>query len=301
METSVNNKSNKELVARGGHSKLLVRRPMQIFIFFVGFAFMLMFLYNDTSAFGIPLLSRFFIASPATISDNPKLESVLKIASMEDSTVIITTLNDAWVEPNSMFDLFLKSFHVGIETERLLDHMLVAKLCILIAINLRLRDTDIMWLRNPFNQFYNDADFQIACDHFNGDSNDLKNSPNGGFIYLKSNYRTIWFYKFWYNSRSAYPGKNEQDVLNVIKMNPIIQDIKLKTKFLSTTYFSGFCELSKEFNKVCTLHANCCGGLERKVKSLKMLFQDWAKYNMELSSKTKLEVHPSWSVPQGCK
>ncbi|MED6125687.1 hypothetical protein PIB30_070980 [Stylosanthes scabra] len=268
---------------------------------------------------------------------------------MENSTVIITTLNGAWAEPNFMFDLFLKCFHDGIETERLLSHLVVITLdekaharcqslhphCYEIEtkgtnftkeaffmtkvyLNMMWRrieflgtvlemgysfvftDTDIIWLRNPFNQFYNDADFQIACDFFNGDSNDLNNFPNGGFAYVKSNEKTIWFYKFWFNSRIAYPGKHDQDVLNNIKMNPIIQDIKLKIRFLSTTYFSGFCELSKEFNKVCTLHANCCGGLEGKVNNLKMLFQDWAKY-MELSNQTKLDAHPSWSVPHGCK
>ena len=36
-----------------------------------------------------------------------KLESVLRSASMKDKTVIITTLNDAWAEPGSIFDLFL--------------------------------------------------------------------------------------------------------------------------------------------------------------------------------------------------
>ncbi|MED6147285.1 hypothetical protein PIB30_042754 [Stylosanthes scabra] len=127
MGTSV--ESNKDLVARGVHSNLLLRRPLQIFIFFVGFALMLMFLYNDTSSFKIPLLSQYFITPTiTTISDNPKLESFLRNASMENSTVIITTLNGAWAEPNLMFDIFLKSFHDGIETERLLKHLVVITL-----------------------------------------------------------------------------------------------------------------------------------------------------------------------------
>ena len=41
---------------------------------------------------------------------DPKLESVLRNASMKDKTVIITILNEAWAEPGSMFDLFLESF-----------------------------------------------------------------------------------------------------------------------------------------------------------------------------------------------
>ncbi|PQP95395.1 uncharacterized protein Pyn_27256 [Prunus yedoensis var. nudiflora] len=48
-------------------------------------------------------------------------------------------------------------------------------------------DADVMWFRDPFPQFYMDADFQIACDHFLGNSDDLENRPNGGFNYVKSN------------------------------------------------------------------------------------------------------------------
>lgn len=45
-------------------------------------------------------------------------------AAMEDKTVIITALNEAWVAPNSIFDLFLESFHVGIGTEKYLKHVI---------------------------------------------------------------------------------------------------------------------------------------------------------------------------------
>lgn len=46
---------------------------------------------------------------------------------MEDDnkTVIITTLNDAWAEPNSIFELFVESFRIGNDTERLLKHLVV--------------------------------------------------------------------------------------------------------------------------------------------------------------------------------
>lgn len=44
---------------------------------------------------------------------------------MKDKTVIITTLNDAWAKPNSIFDLFLESFHIGKNTQRLLNHLVV--------------------------------------------------------------------------------------------------------------------------------------------------------------------------------
>ena len=54
-----------------------------------------------------------------------------------------------------------------------------------------------MWFRNPLPHFYLDGDFQIACDHFTGDPDDLSNAPNGGFAYVCSNTETIEFYRFW--------------------------------------------------------------------------------------------------------
>jgi len=57
--------------------------------------------------------------------NDQKLESVLRRASMKDKTVILTTLNDAWTAPGSIFDLFLESFRIGNETEWLLNHLVV--------------------------------------------------------------------------------------------------------------------------------------------------------------------------------
>ncbi|CAN8325337.1 unnamed protein product [Cochlearia groenlandica] len=55
---------------------------------------------------------------------NTELERVLTNAAMEDNTVIITALNQAWTEPNSTFDVFGESFKAGIGTERLLKHVI---------------------------------------------------------------------------------------------------------------------------------------------------------------------------------
>ena len=43
----------------------------------------------------------------------------------DNRTVIITNLNAAWTEPNSLFDLFLESFKIGNGTAHLLDHLVV--------------------------------------------------------------------------------------------------------------------------------------------------------------------------------
>ncbi|CAK9163699.1 unnamed protein product [Ilex paraguariensis] len=160
-------------------------------------------------------------------------------------------------------------------------------------------DADIMWFRDPFPHFNLDEDFQIACDHFSGNPHDLENKPNGGFMSVRSNNRSIEFYKFWYSSRETYPGLHDQDVLNNIKYDSFLIDIGLKMRFLNTAYFGGFCEPSKDLNLVCTMHANCCYGLDSKLHDLKILLQDWKRF-MSLPPSLKRSSVQSWRVPQNC-
>ncbi|KAH7373139.1 hypothetical protein KP509_17G039200 [Ceratopteris richardii] len=54
------------------------------------------------------------------------LEYVLNKAAMPDNTVIITTLNAAWAENNTMIDIFLESLQHGQETQTLLKHVVIA-------------------------------------------------------------------------------------------------------------------------------------------------------------------------------
>ncbi|XP_038972425.1 uncharacterized protein At4g15970-like isoform X2 [Phoenix dactylifera] len=160
-------------------------------------------------------------------------------------------------------------------------------------------DADIMWFRDPLPHFYPDGDFQIACDQYLGSATDLGNRPNGGFNYVKSNNRSIEFYKFWYSSREKHPGLHDQDVLNFIKYDPLLAEIGVRIRFLSTTYFGGICEPSRDFSKVCTMHANCCIGLGRKIHDLRVMLDDWRNY-MALPPNIKRSGLYSWRVPQNC-
>lgn len=54
-----------------------------------------------------------------------ELAEVLKNASMEDKTVIVTSINRAYAAPGSLLDLFLESFRLGEGTAALLDHVLI--------------------------------------------------------------------------------------------------------------------------------------------------------------------------------
>jgi len=111
----------------------------------------------------------------------------------------------------------------------------------------KMQDTDIMWFRDPFPQFDKSADLQIACDKYTGIPEDLDNQPNGGFVYARSNNRTIDFYKYWYMSREDHPGLHDQDVLNEIKFDQDFVDIGLELRFLNTLYFGGFCEVKQQW------------------------------------------------------
>ncbi|CAN6302448.1 unnamed protein product [Urochloa humidicola] len=159
-------------------------------------------------------------------------------------------------------------------------------------------DTDIVWFRNPLPHFYADGDFQIACDHFTGDPDDLSNSPNGGFAYVRSNKETIEFYRFWYAAREKHPGLHDQYVLNSIKSDPVVAELGVKIKFLSTELFGGLCEPSRNMSRVCTMHANCCIGLSRKISDLNAMLQDWRRF-MALPREDKRSV--SWTVPRNCR
>ncbi|CAN0876778.1 Uncharacterized protein At4g15970 [Linum grandiflorum] len=157
-----------------------------------------------------------------------------------------------------------------------------------------------MWFRDPFPRFYRDADFQIACDLYSGSSVDLKNRVNGGFTYVKANNRSIAFYKFWHSSQYTYPGYHDQDVFNYIKKSDYVRGLGLKMRFLDTAYFGGLCEPSKDFNVVCTMHANCCLGLDSKLIDLKLMLGDWRNF-LSLSPKLKRELRISWRVPHNCR
>ncbi|KAM2658317.1 hypothetical protein EV2_021037 [Malus domestica] len=324
------------------------------FLFFVAVCLSCLLLYNDSNA--LRFLHRFSSSPSASfssylsplVSEEHRLEKVLKNATMEDGTVILTTLNEAWAAPGSILDLFLESFRIGVGTHRLLNHLVIIALdqraferclevhnhCFALVIqdfdfrqeayfmtphylkmmwaridflrsvlemgyNFVFTDADIMWFRDPFPQFYEDADFQIACDNFLGNSDDLQNRPNGGFNYVKSNSRSIAFYKFWYSSRETYPGFHDQDVLNIIKFDPTTFSIGLKIKFLDTAYFGGFCEPSKDLNQVCTMHANCCYGLDSKLHDLRIMVRNWKRF-VSLPPDLKRDLMLPWGVPQNC-
>ncbi|KAJ1436282.1 Nucleotide-diphospho-sugar transferase [Sesbania bispinosa] len=283
---------------------LNVRRILAAALFFATISLSCLVLFRDVdsnrffSSFpssyplpGFPSIFPLSAKDPASTSNEYPLEKVLKEAAMEDRTVILTTEEaDFHEEAYFMTPRYLMMMWRRIDFLRSVLEM---------GYNFVFTDADIMWFRDPFPRFHLDADFQIACDHFTGSFDDVQNRPNGGFNFVKSNNRSLEFYKFWYSSRETYPGYHDQDVLNFIKVHPFIIDIGLKMRFLDTANFGGLCEPSRDLNQVCTMHANCCFGMDSKLHDLRIMLQDWKHYLSLPPSLKKLSV-VSWRIPQKC-
>ena len=56
------------------------------------------------------------------------LAELLPKVAMEDRTVIITPVNEAWARPGSLLDLYLESFKNGEDIAHLVNHVLVVAL-----------------------------------------------------------------------------------------------------------------------------------------------------------------------------
>ncbi|CAI9095543.1 OLC1v1031526C1 [Oldenlandia corymbosa var. corymbosa] len=327
------------------HHHQFVRKVSKSLVLFSALALAIFVVYHS-SKLPASLHNSFSSSMPKELVE---LSKVMEKTAMKDKTVVITTLNEAWAVPNSIFDLFLESFKIGNQTKWLLNHLVVVALdqkaydqCLKVhpncyklktegidfsseayfmtkdylkmmwrrilflqtvldlGYNFIFTDADIMWFRDPFPHFHADADFQIACDYFRGNSSNLNNSPNGGFTYVRSNQKTRQFYRFWYVSRNLYPNNHDQDVLNRIKHDPFLKHIGLQIRFLETKFFGGFCQRSEDFNLVCTMHANCCVGLDNKIYDLKIMLDDWRKYMSKSRNGTSLLEKSSWNVPQHC-
>ncbi|CAM0878094.1 unnamed protein product [Alopecurus aequalis] len=273
-------------------------------------------------------------------------EAVARTA-MDDRTVIITCVNQAWAAPGSLLDLFLESFHIGEGTARLLPHVLVVSMdaaaharcqavhqhCYhytmpglnmdfasakffgskewleMVWSKLKLQrhvlelgygflftDVDILWFRDPFKHITAYADMMVSSDVYFGDPDNIGNFPNTGFFHVKPNHRTIAMTKLWHESRSRYPGANEQPVFNMIKKQ-LVAELGVRLQYLDTAFMGGFCSYGKDLRKIVTMHANCCVGLNNKMKDLRSVLDDWKNY-------TRLphwEKHRAkWTVPGAC-
>ncbi|TVT96981.1 hypothetical protein EJB05_57788 [Eragrostis curvula] len=157
-------------------------------------------------------------------------------------------------------------------------------------------DVDIMWFRNPFKHVTAYADMTVSSDVFFGDPDNINNFPNTGFFHVRRNNRTLAMTKVWHETRSRFPGQNEQPVFNAIKKG-LVRDLGLRVQYIDPAFMGGFCNYGKDLGKICTMHANCCVGLRAKLKDLRSVLDDWKRY----TAMPHWARHAAnWTVPGAC-
>lgn len=161
-----------------------------------------------------------------------------------------------------------------------------------------------MWLRNPFLRLskIESEDLQISTDVFFGDPSPEKQLINTGFYFIRSSNKTVAMFNKWYAVKENSTGQKEQDVLLNLIQGGIIRELNLSVRFLDTLYFSGFCQNSKDFRAVTTVHANCCRSINAKVKDLKVVLRDWKRFKKISSYRRLANVTANlvWSGHFGC-
>ncbi|KAI9100806.1 hypothetical protein K1719_024168 [Acacia pycnantha] len=162
-------------------------------------------------------------------------------------------------------------------------------------------DSDVMWLRNPFTRLSNDTneDLQISTDSYLGNPQSENHNINTGFYFVRSNNKTISLFETWYGKKDTSNGQKEQDVLEGLIRHGIIRQLGLRVRFMDTLYFSGFCEDSRDFRAVTTVHANCCQSITAKIADLKAVLQDWKRFKMLESSESN-NLTTRWSEHRAC-
>ncbi|KAJ3709141.1 hypothetical protein LUZ61_012846 [Rhynchospora tenuis] len=143
--------------------------------------------------------------------------------------------------------------------------------------NFLFTDVDILWMRNPFKHITVYADLTTSSDKFLGDPDYIQNFPNTGFIFVKSTEKTIEMMNYWLDARSRYSPDHEQNIFNFIKAD-LANKLRVKIQYIDTSYCGGFCNHGNDLNKICTMHANCCGGLRAKLHDLRKIIEDWKFY-----------------------
>nr|TKV94135.1 hypothetical protein SEVIR_9G273400v2 [Setaria viridis] len=254
----------------------------------------------------LPLGCRFFFI---TWGQGDKLPELLRRAAMDDKTIIMTFTNEASEDgapaeaprhrrrgrqgiravpagapavlrpPRGGHQLHVGA---GVHDQGLLNMMWrrnrFQSRILELGYSFIFTDVDIIWLRKPAaahpgGRRHRHVQRQVP----RRQPYDLDKPANGGFVYAKAAPRTVAFYGGWYAARTVYPGNHEQFVFDQVK-HALSARHDVRVQFVDTAYLSGFCELSKDFNKACTVHANCLVGLKDKLAKLAGVLNEWKQF-----------------------
>ena len=120
---------------------------------------------------------------------------------------------------------------------------------------------------------------QMSVDSYNHRPFDQSNPLNTGFYFVASNNKTTALFEEWYENRNNATGMKEQDVLCRMRNEGAFKRLQMKVRFLDTLYFSGFCQDSRDFREVRTVHANCCRLVKAKLADLSASLEVWKRFN----------------------
>jgi hypothetical protein len=115
---------------------------------------------------------------------------------------------------------------------------------------------------------------------------------------MKSTNRSIEMIKYWRAARERFPGSHDQAVFNNIKQE-LVSKLQARIEALDTAFFGRFCEHGKDLGRICTIHANCCIGLENKVPDLKDKAAEWKNYT-SLTPEERKKGGFKWTAPARC-
>ncbi|CAI5471302.1 unnamed protein product [Closterium sp. Yama58-4] len=138
---------------------------------------------------------------------------------------------------------------------------------------LQVGGSDVMWVQNPLPHLLNvSSDMLIACDRWSADPKAA--AANGGFYMARSNDRVLRFFDYWLNAHTRFPGIHDQDAFMRVRpeADPYTRDtLRLSVHYLPTDRFGGFCEMGRQLGRLVTVNANCCIGLEEKMRALQQV------------------------------
>ncbi|KAF7039456.1 hypothetical protein CFC21_049448 [Triticum aestivum] len=168
--------------------------------------------------------------------------------------------------------------------------------------NFLFTDTDMLVLRNPFRRIPVYADMSVSSDDYSAArAHPLDNPLNTGLYYVKATSRGVRVLKYWRAARARFPGAHDQSVFHNIKRE-LVQKLGVAIEPLDTVYFGGFCEYHDDLASACTMHADCCVGVDNKVHDLKDVAADWKRYTrMAPEERKKAGGNVTWTVPARCR
>ncbi|CAI5966026.1 unnamed protein product [Closterium sp. NIES-65] len=112
----------------------------------------------------------------------------------------------------------------------------------------------------------------IACDRWSADPKAA--AANGGFYMARSNDRVLQFFDYWLDAHTRFPGIHVQDAFTRVRpeADPYTRDtLRLSVHYLPTDRFGSFCQIGRLLGRLATVHANCCLGLEGKMRVLQQV------------------------------